>query len=234
MAWLGCGKPWWRVDSVCAFLLTRLKAEKVNTIRIYSEDLNIAKALIRHDESVTRNFFYRQCYPLFKSIYDNYYTDCVAVKEFIDEIYLLVLAPSTQTGRCQIENFRGESTLTSWLKAVCLFYCYKKYERKENFEKVSSFHTFNEKNVSDGDSLLDKYGSSEIDLSRMNRMDVVTLINLMPNERYRKIIHLRYVEHLSNEETAEALGMTMANYYNKHKLAKAQFLSVSRKEAYNG
>lgn len=200
---------------------------------VYSEDLRIAKALIRHDESITRNFFYRQCYPLFKSIYDNYYTDCVAVKEFIDEIYLLVLSPSTQTGRCQMENYRGESTLTSWLKTVCLFYCYKKFEKKDDFEKLSSFNKFKE-NVSDGDSLLDKYGSSEIDFSRMNRMDIVTLINMMPNERYRKIIYLRYVEHLSNEETAEALGMTMANFYNKHKLAKAQFVNVSRKEAHNG
>ena len=68
----------------------------------------------------------------------------------------------------------------------------------------------------------------------MNRMDIETLIGMMSNERYRRIIQLRYVEHLSNEETAEALGMTMANYYNKHKLAKAQFLSVSRKEASHG
>ena len=76
----------------------------MNTIRIYTEDLKIAKALIRHDEGVTRMFFYRQCYPLFKSIYDNYYTDCTAVKEFIDEIYIVVLAPSKITGKCQMEK----------------------------------------------------------------------------------------------------------------------------------
>lgn len=206
----------------------------MSVLKIYTEDLKIARALINRDAEVTRNFFYRQCYPLFKSIYDNYYTDCNCCKEFIDEIYITVIAPSKTTGKCQMENYKGESTLTSWLKTVCLFYCYKKYDKKDNFEKVSSFQPFIEKNVYDGDSLLDKYGSSEIDFSRMNRMDAIALINLMPNERYRKIIHLRYVEHLSNEETAEKLGMTMANYYNKHKLAKAQFLSVSRKEVYNG
>ncbi len=206
----------------------------MTTLKIYEDDLLIAKSLINRDEKVTRCYFYQKCYPLFKSIYDNYYTDCAVVKEFIDEIYILVMTPSKKTGKCQLENFRGESTLTSWLKAVCLFYCYKKYERKNKFENVSSFQLFNEKNDCEGDSLLDKYGSSEIDFSRMNHMDVITLINLMPNERYRKIIRLRYVDHLSNEETAEVLGMTMANFYNKHKLAKAQFLSVSRKEAYNG
>ena len=57
-------------------------------LRIYTEDLKIAEALIRNDEEMTRHFFYRQCYPLFKSIFDNYYTDCITVKEFIDEIYI--------------------------------------------------------------------------------------------------------------------------------------------------
>lgn len=206
----------------------------MNTIRLYTEDLNIAKALIRHDESVTKHFFYRQCYPLFKSIFDNYYTDCTCCKEFIDEIYILVLAPSRTTGKCQMENFRGESTLTSWLKSVCLFYCYKRFEKRENFEKISVLQHSSENKSIDSDSLLEKYGSSEIEFDNMNRMDIETLIGMMSNERYRRIIQLRYVEHLSNEETAEALGMTMANYYNKHKLAKAQFLSVSRKEASYG
>ena len=196
--------------------------------------MKIAQALIQHDERVTKMFFYKQCYPLFKSIYDNYYTDCTSVKEFIDEIYIVVLVPSKITGKCQMENFRGESTLTSWLKSVCLFYCYKRFERRENFEEISVLqHTSGKKSIV-SDSLLEKYGSSEIDFENMNRMDIETLISMMSNERYRRIIKLRYIEHLSNEETAEALGMTMANYYNKHKLAKAQFVSVSRKEASHG
>ena len=40
--------------------------------KIYHEDLQIAKALIKRDNLVTRKYFYQQCYPLFKSIYDNY------------------------------------------------------------------------------------------------------------------------------------------------------------------
>ena len=56
----------------------------------------------------------------------------------------------------------------------------------------------------------------------------------MPNKRYRNIIRLRYLEQKTNEETAEALGMTMDNYYNKHKLAKAQYEKVCRKEERHG
>ena len=42
------------------------------TLKIYTEDLQIAKSLIERDETVTRRYYYEQCYPLFKSVYDNY------------------------------------------------------------------------------------------------------------------------------------------------------------------
>jgi hypothetical protein len=43
-------------------------------------------------------------------------------------------------------------------------------------------------------------------------------------------MELRYIEEKTNEETAIVLGMTMDNYYNKHRLAKAQFSNILRKE----
>ena len=56
----------------------------------------------------------------------------------------------------------------------------------------------------------------------------------MPNKRYSELIRLRYLEQNTNEETAKALGMTMENYYSKHKLAKEQYQIIQRKEANNG
>ena len=198
--------------------------------QIYTEDLLIAKALIKRDELTTRNFFYRQCYPLFKSIYDNYYTDCDNCKEFIDEIYLLVLTPSKNTGKCQMENFRGESTLTSWLKSSCLFYCYKKFEIKERMPKYEKV-TYHNNDNSDDDRSDSIYGSVDIDFSKINRSDALSLLKRMPNKRYSELIRLRYLEQNTNEETAKALGMTMDNYYNKHKLAKEQYQTIQGKEA---
>lgn len=206
----------------------------MNTIRIYTEDLKIAKALIRHDEGVTRMFFYRQCYPLFKSIYDNYYTDCRAVKEFIDEIYIVVLAPSKITGKCQMENFKGESSLMSWVKSACLYYCYNKYKRKQRIPLVESLPNPNEKKYDDSDRFIDFGGSSELDFGNMNREDVETILNLMPNSRYSQLIRMRYLNMKSNEETAKSLGVNMDNYYNIHKRAKLQYERVCRKEEYYG
>ena len=203
--------------------------------KIYHEDLQIAKALIKRDNLVTRKYFYQQCYPLFKSIYDNYYTDCASVKEFIDEIYVLALAPSKTTGKCQLENFRGESTLTSWLKTACLYYCYNKYELKERMPKYELILSFKDDESEESTDRTDAiYGSNYIDFDNLNRQDALAILSLMPNKRYRNIITMRYLEQKTNEETAEALGMTMDNYYNKHKLAKEQYERVWRKEAHHG
>lgn len=201
--------------------------------QIYTEDLQTAEALIKRDEITTRKFFYKQCYPLFKSLFDNYYTDCENCKEFIDEIYLLVLAPSKTTGKCQMENFRGESTLTSWLKSSCLFYCYKKFEIKERMPRYEKISHQNKNNLEDDDRNDSIYGSLDLDISKLNRSDTMSLLKQMPNKRYSELIRLRYLEQNTNEETAKALGMTMENYYNKHKLAKEQYKMIQGKEVNN-
>lgn len=209
----------------------------MNVKQIFQEDLKIAQSIINRNEQVTRKYFYKQCYPLFKSIYDNYYTDCVCCKEFIDEIYVLVLSPSKITGKCQLENFRGESTLTSWLKTACLFYCYKKFELREKMPQYEQLlHTVDKDNaeVDDSDRYDSIYGSIETDFSKLNKEDALTIIGQMPNKRYRELIRLRYLESMTNEDTADKLGMTMDNYYNKHKLAKEQYIRIWRKEANHG
>lgn len=196
--------------------------------RIYAEDLRVAKALIRRDEAVTRSFFYRQCYPLFKSIYDHYYTDCDSSKEFIDEIYVLLLAPSPNTGKCKLESYRGESSLMTWIKTVCHYYCYEKYSTKGRMEKLEPIVQQDSEDHNDREDA--RYGFEEPDFSRINRNDILTVLQLMPNQRYSALIRMRYLEEYSNEETAKALGMSMDNYYNKHKLAKSQYELVLKKE----
>lgn len=196
-------------------------------LRVYTEDLLIARELINHNEKVTREFFYRQCYPLFKSIYDNYYTDCTCCKEFIDEIYLLVLAPSRYTGKCRLQDYKGESTLATWLKTVCVRYCYGEFERKKRVQMELPQSDDDEHMHSADDISV----SIELDFTNINKSDVMVVLNMMPNKRYSTLLRLRYLEELSNEETAELMGMSLDNYYNKHKLAKAQYEQVLRKES---
>lgn len=204
-------------------------------MKVFKEDILIAKALIARDNIVTKKYLYIQYYPLFKSIFERYYTDCATCKDFIDEMYLVVLSPSKTTGKCQMENFKGESTLAKWLKTACLFYCYAKFEKRLPTVDIVKFNGEDADSDSDAnDRFIDKRNSINIDFSSINRTDVERILCLMPNIRYRNLIRMRYLEQKSNEETAEALGMSMDNYYNKHKLAKEQYIRVWRKEVKNG
>ena len=191
-------------------------------------DREIVSALLRRDERVTREFFYRKCYPLFKSVYDNYHTDCSSCMELISEIYVHILTPDMETGECKLETFKYQSTLFTWLKTVCLFYCYKKYKRKQIvlFDRISD-------NFDDEGVRMDVLPESiKLDESLLDRDDVEIILKLMPNKRYSHLIRLRYFEGYTNEETAEMMGMNMNTFYNKHKLAKEQYLKTLKKEAH--
>ena len=189
-------------------------------------DHDIVNALLKRNEWITRDFFYRTCYPLFKSVYDNYHTDCSSCLELINEIYVHILTPNKETGQCKLEKFRYESTLFTWLKTVCLFYCYKKYKRKQKlqFDRITD-------NFDDVGVIMDVLPCSiDLDISSLSRNDVDVILKLMPNRRYSNLIRLRYFEGHTNEETAEMMGMNMNTFYNKHKLAKEQYLKILAKE----
>lgn len=189
-------------------------------------DHEIVRALLSRDETVTRDFFYRKCYPLFKSIFDNYHTDCSSCMEFISEIYIHILTPNKETGMCKLDSFRFQSTLFTWLKTVCLFYCYKHYERVNK----TPMQRFSDKYDEEGVRIDTVSGSINLDNESMVGYDVEVILNMMPNRRYSRLIRLRYLEGHTNEETAALMGMNMNTFYNKHKMAKEQYLKTLNKE----
>lgn len=203
-------------------------------IRIFTEDLEIAHAILHRDEVVTKRYLYQHCYPLFKRYFDGYYTDCENCMEFINEIYVLIMTPSRKTGRCRLMSYRGESTLTQWLKVVCKFYCYSRFEVKSRQPETEPISSPNPEKSKQGDRKQPKEPSIDEDLCMFQREDVEVILGLMPNRRYSQLIRLRHVELRTDKETAEALGMSMDNYYNKHRLAKEMFAETLRKEERDG
>lgn len=204
--------------------------------KVYEEDLRIRDALLARDRKVTEEYFYKQCYPLFKSVFLNYYTDCECVTELISEIYELVMTVSSQTGKCQLENYKGESSLSRWLKVVCNYYCYNKFKKKSQERVFELFGDKDKKKNEEGDTSNNKTvsieaeGVTEIKFYDLDKEDALKLIDLMPNKRYRSIIRMRYLEQKTDYETAEALGMSIENYRNKRSLAVEQFNKVYKKE----
>ncbi len=183
-------------------------------------DQEIVAAILRRDTYVTKEFLYKKCYPLFASIYSRYYTNCDNVLEFINEVYLLLIYKNDKTGHSKLETFGGRCSLPMWIKIVTINYCKYLYKRK----------------IDTSDNLLeaDRKTSSEYSLEKtfntLSAEDVKRVMLMMPNERYRQLIKYRYMEEMSNEETAQTMTLSMANYYNVHLRAKAQFCSILKKE----
>lgn len=191
------------------------------------DDYMIVNAILLRDKNVTQQYLYIKYYPLFKSVYDNYYTDCQSCLEFINEIYIHLLTPNKNTGLCKLQTFKFGSTFATWLKTVAVYYCYEHYRRKQ---KVTFVEEKNETENNRSDRLEQYSASMYAEEHIMCSEDLEALLSLMPNKRYALIIKLRYFEGLSNEDTAAALQMSMDNFYNKHMRAKKQFNEIIKKE----
>lgn len=182
-------------------------------------DQEIVEAILNRNTPVTKEYLYKKCYPLFCSIYNKYYTDCESPIELINEIYVYILMPHKDTHRSKLQEFGFRCTLTMWLKIVTENYCHQLFKKKSAITDKSE-HT------NDGESV----DMTSINIESLNQADVNAILNLMRNKRYRDLIRYRYVEEKTNEETADLLGMSMDNYYNKHRLAKVQLTNILKKE----
>lgn len=184
-------------------------------------DREIVAAIMDRDAEVTKAFLYRKCYPLFRAVYERYYTDCADCREFINEIYVYIMYPHRDTGRSKLSGFGFRCTLTMWLKVVAENYCRQLYSRR--VETTGTNDASGDRKQPDDDSLVSE-------TRNLDMHDLKKILASMPNERYRRLIELRYVEDRTNEETASLLGLAMSNYYNTHKRAKGQFCAALREE----
>ena len=184
-------------------------------------DREIADAILRRDARITHDFLYRKCYPLFKSIHDKYYTDCETPVELINQIYVYILLPKKSIGTSKLQDFGFRCTLTMWLKIVTENYCRQLFGRRMQVD---------ENNDTSSDRLNLGEESLVSNTRNLDMADVKKLLKMMPNRRYSRLIEYRYIEEKSNDETAALMEMTMDNYYNCHRRAKAQYCEVLRKE----
>lgn len=184
-------------------------------------DQEIVEAILCRNAFITKEYLYKKCYPLFCAIYNKYYTDCVNPIELINEIYVYILTPKRDTGKCKLSAFGFRCTLTMWLKIITNHYCHQLFARKIETS---------ENNLIDSDRNICDVFSFELDFNTLNMDDVKRILLMMRNERYRRLIKFRYLDEKSNEETAMLLALSMTNYYNVHLRAKAQFCTALRKE----
>ena len=77
------------------------------------------------------------------------------------------------------------------------------------------------------DQLVDSQAEHEL---LITKMDVATLINLMPNDRYRQVIRSLVLEERERKEVAAEMGITTENLDNIKCRALKQLAEIARKE----
>lgn len=132
-------------------------------------DRQIIQALTDRDEKVTRQFFFKDCRPLFLSIIRHVFSYEVDFDEFVNEFYLYLM----ENDSYRLRQFEGRSTVYQWMKVVAIRYFIAKRDRMIDNESE--------------EALIDRAAQTETvdsESQMIAGMDIAGLLKTMPNRRY--------------------------------------------------
>ncbi len=181
-------------------------------------DRDIVNALIANDEAVIDWLFHCKCSSLLDYVISSVFHGGVDREELVNELYLYL----ADRDWYKVHQFDYRSRLTTWLSVVAVRFFLKKRER---LSENSGLENLNKcRSVQDNHAV-------PIDF----RIDVRKAVEMLPNERYRRVIVALDLQDRSPESVAEEMNITMDNLYNLHRRARLKLRSVmSRKEDYYG
>ena len=128
-----------------------------------------------------------------------------SAEEVLQEVFLTLVK--------KVDTFRGESKFSSWLYRVTMnaSYMYLRADKKyESDMSLEDYAPYDEKGFLT-DKMVSRDWTDRPDEAFFNKETVEkieTAVGELP-ESYRVVFHLRDIEGLSNEETAEILGLSV-------------------------
>ena len=173
-------------------------------------DQEIIKALIEHDEHVTKDFFFVKCRPLFCSIMDIVFDYKVEYDEMVNELYLYLM----EDDAIKLRNFEYRSSVYQWLKILAIRYFIKKRARMIDNESNEPPYDKQEQIAASASDAAVGY-------------DLERLFEAMPTKRYVKVIRRLILEDWEPEELAREMKITTANLYNIKRRAMAQLTRIA-------
>ena len=176
-------------------------------------DKEIIEGLIARDNRVTEEFFFVKCRPLFCSIIQKVFDYEVDYDEFVNELYVYLMANDAS----KLRNFGYRSTVYQWLKVLAIRFFINK--RGRMIDDTTQENPYDGRNQT---ADTEKEMTAEGDLER--------LFIKMPNKRYVYVIRRLVLEDWEPEQLAEEMNVTTANLYNIKRRAMAQLTKVALKD----
>lgn len=173
---------------------------------------DVISSLIEKDETVTRQFFYRNCRPLLYKLIGEIFSTHVDYDELVSELYLHLMEDNAR----RLRSFNGNSSIYQWIKKVAYnFYLDLKLHRRV-IENESSDRLYEKR-----DDLTD-FSEQEA------QMDVATLLERIENERYRMVLQKVVLDGMDYDELSKITGLKKSNLYNIKKRAMAELRRIAR------
>ena len=172
----------------------------------------IISGLIAHNDTITRQFFYQNCRPLFYKLIGDIFTTHVDYDELVNELYVHLMEDDAR----RLRSFNGDSSIYQWIKKVAY-----------NFFLDLKLHRRVIENESN-DSLYEKRDELVDSSEQEAQMDVATLIDQIENERYRMVLQKVVIEGMDYDELSEITGLKKSNLYNIKKRAMAELERIAR------
>lgn len=173
-------------------------------------DKEIIQGLIARDNRVTEDFFFVKCRPLFCSIIQKVFDYEVEYDEFVNELYVYLMANDAS----KLRNFEYRSTVYQWLKVLAIRFFINKRDRMID-DTSQETHYDGRSQTAD----TDKDMTAEGDMER--------LFDNMPSKRYVYVIRRLILEDWEPEQLAHEMNITTANLYNIKRRAMAQLTRVA-------
>ena len=180
----------------------------------------IIQALIDKDPTVTEDFFFRRCRPLFLSVMKSVFgTNSVEYNECVNSLYLALLKDDAR----KLRGFKGESTVYNWLKTVTIrhFIAMRKEMEEDPPVETDQNRGATPPGGGDEDRTIERTSA---------HADVERLLNTMKNERYRKVIRRSMLDEVEDAALAIEMGIRVENLYNIKRRAMAQLIQVAQKD----
>lgn len=178
-------------------------------------DKEIVGKLIERDNSVTDEFFFTRCRPLFISIIRSVFSYDVDYDEFVNEFYIHLM----ENDAYRLRQFQGRSSIYQWMKVVAIRYFIARRDRM--IEDTSK------------EALLDCAARTEtVDSEKRTAavMDIRRLLDRLPNRRYAYVIKRMILDDADPKTVAGELRVNIDNLYNIKKRAITALTGIALNE----
>lgn len=178
-------------------------------------DQQIIDALIARDEQVTRQFFFKNCRPLFASIIRQIFSYNADYDELVNELYVHLMENNAH----RLRQFQGRSTIYQWLKVIAIrYFMAKRNSMTENNAQETPY-----------DSVMQN-ATTEQEKNISAKLDIEQMFSLMTNKRYVYVLQRLVLQEAEPKVVAQELNTNVDNLYNIKKRAMASLAEIALKE----